>query len=203
MSAAPPPTPAATLLTLVRKLIDYGKQLAASLQQRTADIAAATQAFGTSDIAQMLAAITRGLHRANALEARLAKQAARPHAEAKPARAPSQRVPRAAAETTQRADEADTRLVRLPTPEQIAAKVRRQPIGVVIADICRDLGILPNHPLWRELQLVIFQHGGNYAALIKDILQRSSRAFAERFPATAPPASPALFAPVPACTGPP
>jgi hypothetical protein len=39
----------------------------------------------------------------------------------------------------------------MPTAEQIAAEVRRRPIGAVIADICRDLRILPSHPLWRDI----------------------------------------------------
>ena len=54
--------------------------------------------------------------------------------------------------TAPSADETNTRLTHLPTPEQIAATVRRQPIGAVFADICRDLGIPPSHPLWRELR---------------------------------------------------
>ena len=57
--------------------------------------------------------------------------------------------------TAPAADEADARLTHLLTPEQIATKVRRQPIGADIADICRDLGILLSHPLWRELRAVI------------------------------------------------
>ena len=97
------------------------------------------------------------------------------------------------------AGEDDARLALLPTPEQIAAKIRRQPIGAVIADICRDLGILPSHPLWRELQIVIIREGGNLAGLLTHILDQA-------FPisATAPRGlsrgSPVLS---PVCTGPP
>jgi hypothetical protein len=43
---------------------------------------------------------------------------------------------------------------RLPTEEEIAAEVRRRPVGAVIADICRDLGIAPGRldpAFWREL----------------------------------------------------
>ncbi len=99
------------------------------------------------------------------------------------------------------AGEADARLAHLPTPEQIAAKVRRQPIGAVIADICRDLGILPSHPLWQELQHAIIREGGNYANLVKDILDQ-----AFPIPAPTPPASPAsppLRFLAPSRTGPP
>ena len=141
--------------------------------------------FGTTDIALILARISRGLHRANALEARLLRNADRLDAAPRGASSPAQpRAPRPAAAPS--ADEADARLAHLPTPEQIAAEVRRQPIGAVIADICRDLGIMPSHPLWRELQIVIISECGNFASLVKDILDQA-------FPiaAAAPPGSPA------------
>ena len=76
----------------------------------------------------------------------------------------------------------DPRLARLPTPEQIAAAVRRQPIGAVIADICRDLGIMPNHPLWRELQLAIIGHGGNLARVTMDVTKRAIDAVVATWP---------------------
>jgi hypothetical protein len=75
--------------------------------------------------------------------------------------------------------------------------VRRRPIGAVIADICRDVGIMPSHPLWRELQIVIIRYDGNFANLVKDILDR-----AFPLPARARPAAP-LQPPAPAGTGPP
>src|SRR6185312_6211033 len=78
------------------------------------------------------------------------------------------RAPRAARPPYQ----PDPRLAALPTPEQIAAEVRRRPVGAVIADICRDLGIMPNHPLWRDLRLIIIQHGGSFGRLFKDIMDR-------------------------------
>src|ERR1700730_8130850 len=59
-AAAPPPTTepsrAGRLLALVRKLIDYGKQLATTLRHHSAtiDLAAATRPFGTRDIALIL-----------------------------------------------------------------------------------------------------------------------------------------------------
>jgi hypothetical protein len=65
-------------------------------------------------------------------------------------------------------------LADLPTPEQIAAQhaagldplVRHRPIGAVLADICRDLGILPNNPLWPELSVLVVRHGGSLASLV-------------------------------------
>jgi hypothetical protein len=66
---------------------------------------------------------------------------------------------------------------------EIAAEVRRRPIGAVIADICRDLGIMPKHPLWRELRLVIIRHGGSLAKLVKDICDRAFERPASAWPA--------------------
>ena len=201
--ASDPPTQpsrSASLLALVHKLIDYGRELAATIRRRAfTDPTSVICCFGTADVALILARISRGLHRADALEARLIRSADR--LDAAPPAAPSQPRPRAprppAAPATA---EADPRLARLPTPAQIAAEVRRRPIGAVIADICRDLGIMPSHPLWRELSLVIIRHGGSLARLVKDILDQA-------FPLAAaarrrsPPPPPPFPAPVP--TGPP
>jgi len=113
------------VLDVVRKLIDYGKELATTLQQRAAtDLAAVTFSFGTRDIGLILARITRGLLLANALEARVVALAARPAAPPRPARAPTQRAPRAPRPEAARPPEAadHPRLALLPTPEQIAAE---------------------------------------------------------------------------------
>jgi hypothetical protein len=176
-AATDQPSPSARLIDLVRKLIDYGRQLAASFQQRTVntEVAGATSAFGTKDIALILARITRGLLRATALEASLVRGTACLDTATRHQSTPAQRQPRTpkpADEHTDEPDEPDAGLVRLPTPAQIAAEVRRRPAGAVIADICRDLGILPCHPLWRELSPLITRHDGNIAMLFKDINDR-------------------------------
>ena len=173
-TAANAPTRTGRLLGLVRALIDYGRQLASTLQQRTSatNLADVTMHFGTIDIGEILARITRGLLRAAALETRLSSRLAREPAEPAAPSAPSPRQPRAARPAGRSAHAADTGPTRLPTPEDIAAEVRRRPIGAVIADICRDLGIVPSHPLWRELPLAIIVNGGNLATLVKDILKR-------------------------------
>ena len=74
--------------------------------------------------------------------------------------------------------------------EQIAAQVRRRPIGAVIADICRDLGIMPNHPLWPELSEVIVCHGGNLVRLVKDIITQATRTISQRWGAGMPSSRP-------------
>ena len=169
--STPPPTPAARLLNAVRKLIDYGKQLAATLRQDCVTSAVAN-AFGTADLALILARITQGLHRALVLEERIVRSAARLDADPQPKPAPSARTPHGSQPATPRPTAAEPGPTPLPTPEQIAAKARRQPIGAVIADICRDLGILPSHPLWQELHRLINRYNGNYAKLVIDIIHR-------------------------------
>ena len=165
-AAAPKPNRFSGLLALVRQLIDYGRHLATTLRGNP-------HPLGAGDISEILARITRGLLRAEALEARLIRSAARPDAAPAPPRAPSHRQSPAARAAAQPTDTTQSVLAHLPTPEQIAADVCRRPIGAVIADICRDLGIMPSHPLWRELQLVIIRHGGSLARLVKDILDRA------------------------------
>ncbi len=196
--AADTPTRAQRLLDLVRKLIDYGRQLAATFQQAGPDTAPAVhpRAFGTSDIGQILAGILRGLHRAQELEARVVRTAARLDAGPAPITASAPRNPRATPATPP-----DTGPTQIPTLEQITAEVRRRPIGAVIADICRDLGILPSHPLWRELSIAIIRYGGSLAALVNDLLDRL---FRQDPAAPAVPDRPALAAPLVApATGPP
>ena len=205
-AAATTPTPTTVpsrigrLLNLVRKLIDYGKELATRLRQHSAapDLADITRPFGTGDIALILARITCGLQRANALEARLVRNAARLDAPPRPRGTPAVARP-ASALRRQAAPPADPRLAHLPTAEQIAAEVRRRPIGAVIADICRDLGITSRHELWRELQFLIIHHGGSYARLVIDLLRHM-------FKPPVPAAAPAAWLPPPpspAGTGPP
>jgi hypothetical protein len=209
----PAPWPASTdrrgclarLLGLVRKLIDHGRQLAATVGQRSRpnDPAIARCRFGTSDIALILSRITLALHRATLLEARLLRSAARPEPKPQPQRAPSQRAARAPQAPREPA-EADPRLARMPTTEQIAAEIRHRPVGAVIADICRDLGIMPDHPLWRELRLAIMLHGGSLAGFTKDMFERARVAVREATDALSVPPGPALaLALEPASTGPP
>jgi hypothetical protein len=179
----PPPGPAADpaadraltqpragrVLSLLRKLIEYGQELARTVQARAAAGTLFTVAlqFGILDIALILARITRGLLLANALEARLASRPVRQDAVAAPVRAPGDRAQRTAQRAVNRPSLPD-----LPTAEEIAAALRRRPAAAVIADICRDLGIVPAHPLWREVMAVLSGHGGGVVKFFKDVLAR-------------------------------
>jgi hypothetical protein len=192
----PKPTRASGLRGLVRALIAYGRHLATTFRDNP-------HKFSAGDIALILARITRGLLRAEALEARIIRNAARLDASpAAPPRAPSHRqAPPARAATAPPTDAAGPG-ISLPTPEQTAAEVRRRPIGAVIADICRDLGITANHPLWRELRIVIIRYGGSLANLVKDICERAFQCPASPWPLTPLPA-PVLQSPTPSGAGPP
>ncbi len=171
-AAAPPSTRATRLLSLVRRIIDYGRQFGRALRGNQ-------NPPGDSAIAAILGRIARGLLRAETLEARLVRNAARLDAERKPRAAfsgtsrtdrPEASLPRFE-DRPRPADRSAFGVTRLPTPEQIVALVNRQPIGAVIADICRDLGIRPDHPLWPELRQIIRQEGGSLARLAIDIVR--------------------------------
>jgi hypothetical protein len=194
----PAPWPASTdrrgrltwVLGLVRKLIDYGKEIATTLRARGLSDrpAGASVRFGTIDLALVLSRI-----------AAAARADPQPH----PPRVPSQRAPRAARQHAEPAEAPDPRLARLPTVERIAADVRRKPVGTVLLDICRDLGIMADHPLWRELNLAIIMHGGGLAAFFKDLWQRADATWHTMSVLAVAPASSPLLSPEPACTGPP
>jgi len=195
------------LLALIRRLIDHGRELTATLHDRAAtDPRSIVRSFGISDLALILLRIKRGLLLANALEARLVQNAARLDAAPTPWSAPAERKPRPARSPNQaqghgpavsRTEDPDAPLA-LPTEAEIATWVRRRPIGAVIADICRDLGITCNHPLWRELRYAISAERGSYTRLVNEIIDRGARLIAEAWFPSAPSAPP-----VPASTGPP
>ena len=112
----------------------------------------------------------RGLLRAAALETRLAH---RPDPRSDDPPAPDPCEPRPPRPVRRPTIAADPRLASLPSADDIAAEIRRRPVGAVIADICRDLGITPSNPLWQELSLLIISNGGDIAPLHNDILERA------------------------------
>jgi hypothetical protein len=186
-TSAEVPAALGRVLSLVRRLVDYGKQLAATVQQRatTPDFAHFARPFGTVDLATILARIAAGLRRAAMLEARLCQRAARGlDLTLGPIRMPAVRAPGAARQATPpdaRTDPGRTNLAedpllaRLPTEEEIAAEVRRRPVGAVIVDICRDLGIAPgdlDRAFWDELRHAIIAYGGSLAGFFSNLHRR-------------------------------
>lgn len=164
------------LLGLVRKLIDFGRDLMAAMQERdtpaTPPMALALR-FGSLNVALIIARITRGILLAQALEARLLRPAPpmgartgapRPPRTARPARTPPRPRPDADAEL----------LGGLPSAKDIAARIRNQRTGAVIVDICRDLGITTQHPLWREINEAIRYHGGNLGTWLSNVIRDRS-----------------------------
>jgi hypothetical protein len=150
-ASAPMPAALGRVLSVVRKLIDYGRQLARTVQSRAATPGFALFAipFGTADLAVILARITNGLRRAAALEAMLCRRAARGQdLTPSPIRLPAAPGPRAARQSAapdalpepQRADHTeDPRLARLPTEEEIAVAGRSalsSPISAATSASC-------------------------------------------------------------------
>jgi hypothetical protein len=207
------------VLSLVRRLIDYGKQLAGTVQQRATapNFALFARPFGTADVAVILARITNGLRRAAALETKLCRRAARGQDLAPaPIRLPAARAPRptrqvappAAQPNPPPADPGeDPRLARLPTEEEIAAEVRRRPVGAVIVDICRDLGIAPGHldrAFWDEINHAIMMYGGSLARFFTNLHERLFACFSGEHSGRPDPGWPAAPQRLPApATGPP
>ena len=175
------PTNIGRLLVLVRLLINFGNVLANALQQDP-DISHFPKTnFGRMDIRQIFARIVRGLQLAYALEAKLNSLAARGR-DLTPTSDPSPCPPRAAkpaaiTPATQRPPRpADPDIVDMPTAEEIAALVRRQPVGRVIANILRDLGVVPEHmsrARWDELSMAIVRFGGSLGQFYRDMQRRA------------------------------
>ena len=219
--SASPPTRSAHLLTLIRKLFDYGNSLVSALQQRPPfappHLAGLAQQFGTPNLHLIAAHIMRGLHTILALKARLIRDAVRLD------RAPALAVPRlrhprppaprdgAARQPRPGSRAAEAALLdHPPTPEEIAARIRCLPIGIVIAGICDDLGITLAHPLWGELFQAVTHNGGQPTQPLRAQLRRLLRgprefaraAGAQLAAAVLPGLTPAA-APIAAATGPP
>lgn len=160
------------LLGLVRKLIDYGCELVATLRNHGSETPPLRIArhFGAVSVALIITRITRGLMIAAALEARLRRPTPRvvartPSAEPRAKRAPNR--PRIDEEAELHGD--------LPSAREIAARIRKCKTGAVIVEICRDLGIDTLHPLWRDIRDAIMFHGGRMANMMKIWMRRSAR----------------------------
>lgn len=179
----------APVVWLVRKLIDYGRDLVASLQQQNTPTPspAVARSFGTRNLALIIARITRGLAIAAGLEARLVRwppMQDRPPKPQSPTPDPdrpaaSKRVrphakrPRIVRPPTLSRAEDDAALLRgLPTAEEIAARIRGRTAGDVIVEICRDLGIDTSHPLWPEIRNAILFYDGSLAKTLTIWMER-------------------------------
>lgn len=177
----------AHLLGLVQSLIAFGKSLLETLQADPNPNVRSGIAhrFGTRNVALIIARITRGLLMAGVLNDRLvhnARELDRPRSSPGPTAIktpPAQ--PRPQRVRAQEPDDAEL-LARLPTAEEIAAQIRHRPIGRVLEDICRDLGILPSDKLWQDVLLPIIANGGDSGRLLEHVAKRVSHANFDRSP---------------------
>jgi len=161
------------LLGLVRKLIDYGREMVATLQARTTDTPPVVVArrFATLDLALIINRITRGLMIAGVLEKRLLHPRPRPPS-AQPVQRSAPRAPRAPRRP--KVDEDAELRTGLPSAREIAARLRNRKTGAVIVEICRDLGIACDHPLWREINKAIMFNGGRLANMMRIWMRRAA-----------------------------
>jgi hypothetical protein len=170
----PAPTRTGHLIGFLHKLIDYGRSLTRLVQQHadTPVPSAVAGMFGTLNAALILMRIVRGLRLAAALETRLLAHPLREGAAPVLVQAPPDRAPRPQPTRPRPSRAMTCHLPDMPTAEEIAEAARHRPIGAVVADICRDLGITQSHPLWGEAMMVVTEFGGNLVTLVKDIVDR-------------------------------
>jgi len=165
----------ARLLQVLHWLIGYGRTVAETLHQRSAqEFRSFAERYRRSDFSEILARIKRGLVLAAALQENLLDRA-RTGRDVVPAvfrwftPRPDRPSGSTCGSTGTRTRVRHTNIVDmppdlLPTAEQIAAELRRRPLGAVLADICRDLGIRPGdltEAQWAELHQLILKYGGD------------------------------------------
>jgi hypothetical protein len=190
------------VLHVLATLIAHARHFAATATTRVADpeFATAAAVFGTYDLPPILHRIQRGLHRALALRDYLLARAARgsnlrfawppridllphhrPPARPAPGPRPPPLQPRRPAPALLGPD--DPGASRLPTPEELAAEVRRRPVGRTIAYICMDLGIAPGlceGAFWNQVEKTMRRYGGSLLRLYQVRARREACFLRER-----------------------
>jgi hypothetical protein len=171
------PTRSQVLLDLILQLINAGFERLAIIRSKASneeshDIG---NAFGTFNICVIAARIIRGLKLTAALPDRVTENAPRidhppsprisPDSQAASHRQARKRKPSEAADNA-------TLLRKLPTDREIADMLRHRTIGAVLAQICADLGINVNHPMWQDVRYLIAIHGGHQPPVIARHFQR-------------------------------
>ena len=175
----PVPECIAALLHVVRKLLGYGRGLEENIQRHAAHPRFPTLAagFGTHDVRRILLHIQRGILRAMMLERFLLARAAegrdldpvQPVGPAEPAEIEALEIKLRAtsgprAKPVQKADPYDPMHFSMPTMKELEARIRRQPVGQTIAEICMDLGVTPSGcdgPTWAEILQILMQFGAD------------------------------------------
>ena len=183
------PSQANALVRLIQTLIDFGQQRLADLRSHLTpeDTQDTGIAFGTFNLAVILARVFRGLRLATALQHRIAANAKRvdaPLRPSPPARSRPNRPPRKPPLTD--AQDNAALLARLPTDAEVAAMLRHRPIGKLLVDICADLGIGVHHPLWQDVKRFLYRHGGQERPAIERSYRRLNAARREVIAGIAP-----------------
>ncbi len=175
-----PASRSAGLLGLLNRLLDHGRALLAELQQRnTPDVPPAiAHRFGAISLTLIIARITRGIMLATALHARVTRGASQLDAPDRPARKSPAATPDRGRPTRKPAPDETAELDSLPSAKEIAERIRDRPIGAVIVEICRDLGIDGEHEIWRQVLDAITCNGGSRAEMLRVLACRSDRAMA-------------------------
>ena len=176
------PTRSSVLLALVRGLVAFGNALLATLNHPSDSpvLHRTFLRFGTLNLDLIVARLLRGIAIAEALEQRLllaAKRIDQPPSEALAVvpRTPAKKRKRIAPLTPE-ADDAAL-LAGLPTAEEIAEQIRRRPIASVFADICRDLGLRADDPIFNELFRFFFPAIGRIYRVLRASSERVTMAF--------------------------
>ena len=175
MAVPAKPSRSAVLLHIVRALIDIGRERLAALRSQPGpeETHAIGCAFGTFNVALIIARILRGLRIAAALEHRVIAIASGLDTPPRPRAGATRSAPRPP-KRPKRPDADDD--ARMPTDQEIAEMLRHRPIGAVLVDICADLGIGIGHPIWHELQSVIIDHGATPEPIMTRTFQRLNAA---------------------------
>ena len=174
------------VLCLVRKLIDYGKNLANTVQQRAAarGFAFFARPFGTADLAVILARITNGLRRAAVLEAALIRRAARGRdLTPTPIRLPAARGPRSAPQSRPRTPSPNPSQATTPRTRVSRAcprKMKSPPrfgagLSAPSSPTSAVTSASPGHldrAFWDELRHAITMYGGSLVSFFGNLDRR-------------------------------
>ena len=175
-TTAPVPKHIVFLLHGARILLGYGRHLLDTIRHRATAPTFPTIAacFGTANLATILAHLNRGILRAAALERFLLARAAtgrdidmvtlRTRADDEPPPAPTEPSKPKAAPRPSLPPGWDNPELVMPTPEDLDRQVRRRSIGRTFAEICNDLGVVPEFcasAFWNGMFEIMNYFGGN------------------------------------------
>ena len=185
----------AVVLHAVGMLLGYGRHLLATVKHRAAapTFPAIAACFGTANLSTIRAHLNRGILRATALQNVLFARAEtgrdidmviRRTRMDEPPPAPADPQPEQPADQPARPKAAprlslpqgsDDPELFMPTLEELERQVRRRAIGRTIAEICRDLAVVPGFctpAFWNGLFEIMHYFGGSVETLMREKAHR-------------------------------